>query len=103
LAFVFGGIADKLAGGPETFVPCLVMRQITPVPGTGDGKGPAPATSKPITPISTTYNASPFAENLASTGRLGPAVACLTVPGPGDRLLKKGCASFVAGSILTTV
>ena len=56
-------MADKLAGGPEAFVPCLVIRQITPVPATGLGKGPAPAKSKPITPISTTYNTSPSGEN----------------------------------------
>jgi hypothetical protein len=54
LGFVFGGMGDKLAGGPEALAPCLVIRHITPVPGEGKGKGPAPPNSKDIAPISTT-------------------------------------------------
>jgi hypothetical protein len=52
--FVFGGMGDKFAGGPEASVPCFVILQITPVPGEGKGKGPAAPNSNDIAPISTT-------------------------------------------------
>src|SRR3982751_778844 len=100
---VFGGMGERLPGGPEALAPCLVIRQITPVPGTGTGNGPAPPTSNPITPISTMYKTSPFEENLASTGRRGPGVVPFSISSIEDLLLKNGSACFVVGSIRTTM
>ena len=53
LRFVFGGIGDKFAGGPE-FLGSPFSYAPDYSSGTGTGNGPAPAISTPITPMSTT-------------------------------------------------